>query len=288
VDRVVRDDLHHAIAPHQQQYEEERGEQVKSLAAKRRHPAAVLVLILVGLLVTGGAYAVTNSMTQARSSEESATLVAEGERLFLEGCSSCHGLSAEGSTGGPSLIGVGAAAVDFQVSTGRMPLGGYGVQAPAKPPVYDEAETAALAAYIASLAPGPAIPSAADLDYSNADVAFGGELFRTNCSQCHQAAGRGGALSDGREAPDLMPATPEQIFTAMLSGPQNMPVFADSTLPVEDKQAIIAYIETLKTSDDPGGWALGRLGPVTEGLFLWIGGLLLAIVCAIWIGAKVR
>ena len=261
---------------------------MKSLAAKRRHPAAVLVLLLMGLLLTGGIYSVTNSVTEAKSAEESATLIKEGERLFVEGCSSCHGLSGEGSKGGPSLIGVGAAAVDFQVATGRMPLATYAQQAPAKGVIYTEEEIQALAAYVASLAPGPAIPSAADLDTSDANVTRGGELFRTNCAQCHQAATRGGALSDGRYAPDLIDATPTEIYEAMLTGPQNMPVFADSTITVKDKQEIIAYIEAIRSAEDPGGWGLGRFGPVTEGLFLWIGGFLLAIICAVWIGAKVR
>lgn len=261
---------------------------MNTLARHRRHPAAVIVAILVGLLVTGGLYTVVNSATQAQSAEQDATQVLNGKKLFLEGCSSCHGIAAQGTQNGPTLIGVGSAAVHFQVATGRMPLANPGAQAPQKPRDYSETEIAAMAAYVASLAPGPAIPTAEDLDYANADVAEGGELFRANCSQCHQAAGRGGALSNGKYAPNLMGATPQEIYEAMLTGPQNMPVFGDSTLPREDKQAIIAYIETLKTSDDPGGWALGRFGPVTEGLFMWIGALLLVVACAIWIGAKVR
>lgn len=261
---------------------------MKTLATHRRHPAAVLVVILVGLLVTGASYVVANSATEAKSADEVATQIEDGKRLFLEGCSSCHGTAAQGTQNGPTLIGVGSAAVDFQMATGRMPLANPGPQAPAKYPEYTETQIASIAAYIASLAPGPAIPTAEDLDYSGADIAVGGELFRANCSQCHQAAGRGGALSNGKYAPNLMEATPAEIYEAMLTGPQNMPVFADSTMPTEDKQAITAYIQTLKTSDDPGGWALGRFGPVTEGLFMWIGGLLLAIACAIWIGSKVR
>ncbi|MCH9816900.1 MAG: c-type cytochrome [Actinomycetia bacterium] len=261
---------------------------MKSLAIKRRHPAAVLALILVALVATGGLFAITNTMTEAKSAEQSAAQIIEGKRLFLEGCSSCHGINLQGTENGPTLIGVGAAAVDFQVATGRMPLATYSAQAPSKEVIYTEEEIAALAAYVASLSPGPAIPSAADLDFSDADLGEGGELFRANCSQCHQAAGRGGALNDGRYAPDLMPATSQEIYEAMLTGPQNMPVFSDATLSVEDKQGIIAYIDYLKNSEDPGGWALGRFGPVTEGLFLWIGGMLLAVACAIWIGAKVR
>ncbi len=261
---------------------------MKTLANHRRHPAAVLVVIMVALLLTGGLYAVANQATEAQSAEQDATQVLNGKKLFLEGCSSCHGTDAQGTNNGPTLIGVGAASVHFQVSTGRMPLANPGAQAPQKPREYSETEVAALAAYVASLAPGPAIPTADDLDYADADVAVGGELFRANCSQCHQAAGRGGALSNGKYAPNLMEATPQEVYEAMLTGPQNMPVFADSTLPSEDKKAIIAYIEGLKTADDPGGWALGRFGPVTEGLFMWIGGLLLVIAGAIWIGAKVR
>jgi ubiquinol-cytochrome c reductase cytochrome c subunit len=261
---------------------------MKTLARQRRHPAAALVVILLGLLITGGSYAALNTATAARSAEADAMQIEEGKRLFLEGCSSCHGTDGQGADTGPSLIGVGAAAVDFQVATGRMPLANPGPQAPAKPRDYTDEEIAALAAYVASLAPGPAIPSDADLDTSGADIGEGGELFRANCSQCHQAAGRGGALSDGKYAPNLTEATPKQIYEAMVTGPQQMPVFADGTLSVEEKQAIIAYIQALETSDDPGGWALGRFGPVTEGLFIWIGGMAIAVALAVWIGAKVR
>ena len=261
---------------------------MKTLARHRRHPAAVFVVIMIGLLLTGAVFALANKATEAQSAEQDATAVLNGKKLFLEGCSSCHGINAQGTQNGPTLIGVGAAAVHFQVSTGRMPLANPGAQAPQKPRDYSDTDIAALAAFVASLAPGPAIPTAADLDWADADSAVGGELFRANCSQCHQAAGRGGALSNGKYAPNLMEATPQEIYEAMLTGPQNMPVFADSTLPKEDKKAIIAYIEGLRASDDPGGWALGRFGPVTEGLFMWIGGLLLVVAGAIWIGAKVR
>lgn len=261
---------------------------MRTLTTHRRHPAALLLVLLFGLLATGGTFALANSMTQAQSATADGGALLRGKQLYLEGCATCHGTGAEGTTNGPSLIGVGAASVDFQVRTGRMPLANPSQQAPAKPRQYSDEEIADLAAFIASLAPGPAIPSDADVDTTGANVAQGGELFRVNCSQCHQAAGRGGALSDGKYAPNLMNATPTEIYEAMITGPQNMPVFGDSTLPTKDKQAIIAYIDMLRADEDPGGWALGRFGPVTEGLFMWIGGLLLAIAVAIWIGAKVR
>ncbi len=247
------------------------------------------LLLLVALLGVGGVYAVATSTAPAEATASSdQTAIDEGKRLYLEGCSSCHGLNAEGTSNGPTLIGVGAAAVHFQVATGRMPMAAPGAQAGAKPVVYTDEEIAQMAAYIASLAPGPAIPTAEQLDYSNADVAEGGVLFRINCAQCHQAAGGGGALTQGKYAPSLMSATPQEIYEAMLTGPQNMPVFGDGTLTVEDKQAVIAYIMDLQEAPSPGGISLGRLGPVAEGLFLFAGVMVIFIGLAVWIGIKAR
>ena len=48
----------------------------------------------------------------------------------------------------------------------------------------------------------------------NANIAEGGEIFRTNCTQCHNFAGSGRALTNGQYAPSLMNATPEQIWQA--------------------------------------------------------------------------
>ena len=262
---------------------------MKSLAARRRNPLVATMLLLVALLGVGGAYAVATSSAPAEATASGdQTAIEEGKRLYLEGCSSCHGLNAQGTSNGPTLIGAGAASVHFQVSTGRMPMAAPGAQAPQKPVDYSETDVAQMAAYIASLAPGPAIPTAEQLDSSDADVAEGGVLFRINCAQCHQAAGGGGALTQGKYAPSLMQATPQEMYEAMLTGPQNMPVFGDGTLKVEDKQAIMAYIVELQEAPSPGGLALGRLGPVTAGLFLWVGAFAAFIGLAVWIGIKAR
>ena len=262
---------------------------MRFLAQHRKHPLSGLVVMLGALVVTGLAYAALDSQTTAvQAAVVSETAVTEGKLLFAEGCSSCHGLNAEGTSDGPSLIGVGAAAVDFQVSSGRMPMATQGLQAPRKKNIYSEEEIAALAAYVASLAPGPAIPSDDDIDTTGADVALGGELFRVNCAQCHNFAGQGGALTEGRYAPPLEKATARQIYEAMLTGPQNMPIFSEESLPKKDKQAIIAYIETLRTQPSPGGLDLGQYGPVTEGLFAWTAGFLLLISAAVWIGVKAK
>jgi ubiquinol-cytochrome c reductase cytochrome c subunit len=254
----------------------------------RRHRATGLVVLLAGLLATGVGYAAVSGAAEASPRAATADQVAQGQQLFLEGCSSCHGLAAQGTSQGPGLIGVGAAAVDFQVTTGRMPLAQPAVQAPRKTPIYTEEQIKALAAYVASLGPGPAIPTAEDVNFTDADLATGGTLFRTNCQQCHNFAGSGGALSDGKYAPSLMRATPIEIYEAMLTGPQSMPNFPNSTLPQKDKQAIIKFIDHLQNSPDPGGLALGSFGPVTEGVFIWTAGIGALLLAAVWIGAKVR
>ena len=169
-----------------------------------------------------------------------------------------------------------------------MPLAVPDAQAARKPPIYSQAEIDAMAAYIATLGPGPANPTEEELDLEDANLAEGGEIFRTNCTQCHNFAGSGGALTNGQYAPSLMDATPEQIWQAMVTGPQQMPVFSNETITPEEKKNLIAYIESLKVEPNNGGLALGRLGPVTEGLFLWTAGLLSLIAVAVWIGAKVR
>ena len=258
------------------------------MALSRRHPAALFAVLVVGLATTGVAYAAVTTGTAPQAVAASQTQVQEGKELFLQGCSSCHGLAAQGGSDGPSLIGVGAAAVDFQVGTGRMPLAAPGAQAMPKMPVYNEEQTAALAAYIATLGAGPAIPTADLLKTNEADLAIGGELFRTNCAQCHSFSGRGGALSEGRMAPSLMKSEAKRIYEAMITGPQSMPVFNDKTITPADKQAIIKYIQELQKQENPGGFALGRLGTVTEGLFLFVVGLGALLVVAVWIGAKAK
>ena len=263
---------------------------MKFLAARRRSPIVASALLIGALAVVGGGYAAVASVQPAEAAMAvgTETQVEAGRQLYLEGCSSCHGLEAQGTETGPTLIGVGAAAVHFQVSTGRMPLAAPGAQAPSKENVYSQEDIEAMSAYIASLAPGPAIPTAEQLAYEDADVAYGGELFRINCAQCHQAAGQGGALTQGKYAPNLMQSTPQVIYEAMLTGPQNMPVFSDAQLPTEDKQAIIAYIRQLQDAPSQGGLNLGRFGPVTEGVFLATAIFAALIAAAVWIGIKSR
>ena len=262
-----------------------------ALAARRRHPLALVVLIALGLMATGALYAAL-APKPAAAATASGDDVAAGKKLFLANCATCHGLNAQGSAttkfegiAGPSLIGVGAASVDFQVGTGRMPLAAPGPQAPQGPVRYSPAEIAQLAAYVASLAPGPAIPGA-EFTSGGGDAAKGGAIFRVNCAMCHNYAGAGGALTRGKYAPAIADISNSRIYEAMLSGPQAMPVFNDANISPENKRDVIAYISQSQQDSKAGGASLGNLGPVTEGLFAWIAGIGALIGCAVWLGAK--
>lgn len=250
------------------------------------------VLLLLALVATGTTFSALSASAENTAQPTPAARSAqieEGKQIFLKGCSSCHGLNAEGSDIAPSLIGVGAASVDFQVGTGRMPMADMSVQAMRKKPVYNAEQTAALAAYVASLAPGPSIPTDSQLNYErDGNLAEGGELFRTNCAMCHNFAAQGGALTQGKYAPTLMGVEAKHIYEAMVTGPQSMPVFADKTITPEEKLSIIKYIKTVEQEKQQGGISLGRVGPVTEGLFGWIAGLGILIGIAVWLASKAK
>jgi ubiquinol-cytochrome c reductase cytochrome c subunit len=258
---------------------------VNALASRRRHPAAIALLLLLGLFVTGGAYAAL-APKPAVAAEASSDQIQQGKQLFLQNCATCHGIGALGTDEGPSLAGVGAAAVDFQMGTGRMPMAGPGIQAPRNVPSFDAEKIAAIGAYIQSLAPGPAVPDAKYTSGEGGDPGKGGMIFRTNCSMCHNSAGAGGALTRGKYAPSLHNVDAKYIYEAMLTGPQSMPVFNDMNLSPEAKADVIAYLKTMHEEGNPGGMALGSLGPVSEGLVAWIFGLGILIGAAYWLGQK--
>lgn len=260
---------------------------MKFTALNRRGRIAPALLLLFALLLTGGAYAfVTNGSTAVATSGASESTIDEGRALFESNCASCHGTDAQGSPGVPSLIGVGSASVHFQMVTGRMPMANNSPQAETKPVQFDEEQIEAVSAYVASLGPGPTIPSADMVDPAKGDPAAGMELFRTNCSMCHNAVGAGGALSEGKVAPSLMGSTPTEIYEAMLTGPQSMPVFNDANITPEGKRDIISYLDHTANDLSVGGANLGSVGPVVEGLWVWLIGLGGLIGFSVWIGAK--
>lgn len=276
------------------------------LSRHRRGPIAGLVVLLLGLLLTGGLYAAF-APAQANSKADQEELVKQGRELFLVGCAFCHGANGQGvltqggSQYGPALTDVGAAAVDFQVGTGRMPMAQPGVQAPRKEVVYTKSEIAALSAYVASLGTGPAIPDAelydterpgdlnGDGKEDDADrellVTRGSDIFLANCTACHNFEGSGGAMPRGGFAPKIRGVDSKHIYEAMLTGPQSMDTFSDGNIPPEDKKAVIAYLETLDKAPSYSGFTLGSLGPVSEGIIAWVGGIGLLVGFAVWIAA---
>ncbi|MFT4305303.1 MAG: c-type cytochrome [Microbacterium sp.] len=254
----------------------------------RRSPFAAAALIGIGLLITGGAYAGASAAMAATSDDSSTTstlTVEDGQKLFQANCATCHGMSLQGTDSGPSLYGVGELAVHFQVSTGRMPLAAQSPQAASKPVQFTDDQIAAIASYVQSVSAGPTYPDEEVLD-GDGDVAAGAELFRINCAMCHNVAGAGGALTEGKYAPSLHTTTALNMYAAMVTGPQNMPVFNDMNLTAEDKRDIISALLWMQENESPGGYGLGDLGPVSEGLFIWIFGIGTLIAVTVWITAK--
>jgi ubiquinol-cytochrome c reductase cytochrome c subunit len=258
----------------------------------RRRVSAGL-LLLVALAVAGGLAATLTPKPQlAKADEAQSALLRTGRQLFETSCVTCHGANLQGVTDrAPGLVGVGEAAVYFQVSTGRMPLMGQSEQAPQKPPIFDDNQIDALGAYVQANGGGPTVPrnpdgSIAMHSLRGDDVARGGDLFRLNCSSCHNFTGKGGALSSGKYAPDLGSANEAQIYAAMLTGPQNMPKFSDYQLKPEEKRDIIAYVKMAADTHNPGGYGLGGLGPTSEAMAMWIIGIVGIIGVALWIGSR--
>ena len=264
----------------------------KRISSKRRtwfsRRFGASVVLLAALTSMGSIYAAFAASSGASDTGTSAADIAAGHQLYQLSCITCHGANLDGIKGqGPSLIGVGGAAVYFQVSTGRMPLSQQGAYAPRKEAKFNEQQVDQLAAYVESVGGGPTLPLG-NLRGSDSSIAEGGELFRLNCASCHGTTFRGAPLSAGKIAPSLWEANDKQIVAAMLTGPESMPVFSDNQLTPDEKRAIVAYIQTLKASKDPGGAGIDRIGPVSEAIVAWVGGVGVLMIVILWIGAKQR
>ena len=273
--------------------DKKRGSMTDKSRRRLRRRLSGAVLLLLGLAVAGGLAATLTPQPQVAVADESqSALLRTGKQLFDTSCVTCHGVNLQGVPDrGPSLIGVGEAAVYFQVSTGRMPAMRGEAQAPKKPPLFDEAQIDALGAYVQANGGGPLVPrdengQIADASLIGDNVARGGTLFRLNCASCHNFTGKGGALSSGKYAPDLGDVNPAQIYTAMVTGPQNMPKFSDRQLSPEEKRDIVAYVRESAESPSYGGYGLGGFGPAPEGMAAWIIGMVAVIAAALWIGAR--
>jgi ubiquinol-cytochrome c reductase cytochrome c subunit len=192
--------------------------------------------------------------------------LARGRALFVVSCSACHGMSATGIPGrGPSLRGAGALAADFYLRTGRMPLASPRAQPLRTRPAFPPAQIDALVAYVGSFG-GPAIPS---VQPAAGSLQRGYSLFALDCAGCHTIQAQGGIVT-GAVAPSLEPATPRQIGEAIRLGPYVMPRFGPAELSNADIDSIARYVQTTKSPQNSGGWGLGRVGPIPEGMVAWL------------------
>ncbi|MFI8694019.1 cytochrome bc1 complex diheme cytochrome c subunit [Dietzia maris] len=272
----------------------------RPVSTKRRRKAVGALVIAGGLVGAGAvATAVIPEPQVATAQQDQAALIADGKQLYEVSCVTCHGINLQGvKDRGPSLVGTGAGATYFQVNSGRMPAADNEAQAERKKPRYSEHQIIALAAYVDLHGGGPELVTDPDGEIAQGslrgasgqaraeEIARGSELFRLNCASCHNFTGRGGALSSGKYAPTLDPANEQEIYQAMLTGPQNMPKFSDRQLTPDEKKDIIAFVKDSDSKVSPGGYSLGGLGPVTEGLAMWLVGIVALIGATLWIGSR--
>ncbi|MGJ3507381.1 cytochrome bc1 complex diheme cytochrome c subunit [Enemella sp. A6] len=262
---------------------------MRFLSSRLRHKAAKPLILVLALFLMGALYAVVAPSQQVSADNGTSQQIDEGKKLFAVSCASCHGLNGEGTSQGPSLVGVGAASVDFQMGTGRMPMAQPGPQAPRTHDKFTDEEISAIAAWVATLGPGPDIPEPDAYtpagDITPEQIAIGGELFRSNCAACHNYQGSGGALPHGKHAPTLEGVENKHIYEAMRIGPQQMPVFSKATITDEEVTWMIAYLNDLHGSAN-GGITLGSLGPVSEGFWAWLLGIGGLSMIAVWIASR--
>ncbi len=243
---------------------------------------AVAVAVAVAALGVAGPSTLAGAQPAPPDQPVDSEVVA-GRSLFEISCTSCHGVEGEGTTDGPPLVGVGPASADFYLSTGRMPLDRPRAQAERKRPAFSPAEIALLTAYVGSLGTGPPIP---EVDPERGDITVGYQLYADNCASCHSSAGAGGALGHAVYAPPLNRATALQVAEAIRIGPGAMPLFGPDTFDDHEVDSIVRYVLYLRDPRDEGGFDLGHLGPLSEGLVAWAVGLLGVLLAARWIGTR--
>lgn len=205
----------------------------------------------------------------------------DAEQVYQAACASCHGSEGEGTNRGPVLRGVGEASMHYYLTTGRMPIDDPDALVQRGTPAYSPELIEGLIDHVEGFGGGgPPIP---ELDLEAADVAHGGELYRSQCASCHTTAGVGGALLY-LVAPPVHAATATQTAGAIRVGPGTMPAFGEAALSEEELNAVVAYVEYLDSPADEGGLPLGHLGPLVEGLVGWVVGMGTFVLLALWIG----
>jgi ubiquinol-cytochrome c reductase cytochrome c subunit len=227
--------------------------------------------------------------------------IRKGKNLYGRYCIACHGANGAGVASsragfgpgrhqtvqrgrGPSLRGVGPLAPDFYLRTGYMPLREVGAQPRRSRVLFSEDQIRALVAYVSSLGNGPPIPRPHP---ERGDLSEGQKLFTDHCSGCHQVVAEGGYVT-GAVAPPLEDATPRQVAEAIRIGPYVMPRYSPRQLSPHQVDSIVRYVQYAKHPDDRGGWAIGHLGPVPEGLVTWFLAATALVAVCIVIGKRLK
>ena len=243
---------------------------------------AVCSIVFGALGIVLVASATGQGPTPSAPATASAGVVSRGRALFVQACATCHGLNAGGVPGmGPSLIGVGAQAADFYVSTGRMPLNNPRDPPVRNTPIFTRAQINDLVAYVGSFG-GPPIPV---VDPRQGNVSRGFQEFALNCAGCHQIEAAGGIVTGGI-APPLNRASAVQIVEAMRTGPFLMPRFTAQQLSAYDANSIARYVLETQDPADRGGWGIGHIGPIPEGMVAWFIALVSLVLVARVIGER--
>ena len=214
----------------------------------------------------------------------SAAAADNGKRLFGRYCATCHGATGQGTAIGPDLHGVGARAADFYLRTGYMPLPHVPMQPRRSRLLLGPQQVDALVAYVASLGRGPAVPHPRP---ERGSLSQGQHLFAERCAGCHQVMAQGG-YTEGALPPPLGDATPTQVAEAVRIGPYVMPAFSTKAISDAQLNSIVRYVEWTKRPNDSGGWALGRIGPVPEGLVTWFFGMTVLLLMCMVLGKRLK
>jgi ubiquinol-cytochrome c reductase cytochrome c subunit len=232
----------------------------------KRRLFALTAALCGGLALIQFAAASEKNTTNTIKPRLPAALVSSGRALFESSCASCHGMNAQGIRGrAPSLHGVGALAADFYLQTGRMPLPSPHAQPLRSSPAFPQSQIKALIAYVASFG-GPPIPV---VHPPRGSLSEGQRLFGLDCAGCHTIQGQGGIVT-GAIVPSLNQATPTQIAQAIRVGPYVMPRFGPGELSDAQIDSIARYIQSTQHPEDRGGWGIGRIGPIPEGMVAWL------------------
>jgi ubiquinol-cytochrome c reductase cytochrome c subunit len=262
-----------------------------------RRARTLIAFALAALALAAVAHAQLPSGVSRPTSEEGLTQRDLGAQLYAGNCATCHGIAGEGvpqpgptrGAGdvkglGPPLKGVGAEAADFYLTTGFMPLEDPHQQPWRRRVLFTGKEIEALTRYVASLGPGPGVPHP---DPSQGSVSEGLHLFTEHCAGCHQVVAKGGFVT-GAQVPPLDDASITEIAEAVRTGPYVMPRFSKKVISDDELNSIIAYVQSTKHPDDRGGWGIGNIGPIPEGMVAWlIAGLALVLTCLV-IGERIR